>query len=137
MIGDSAKSVRRNFSDAAFWKSKVRTDSNGKSEVTFKLPDSLTNWQVVVTAITPELHVGQSKSSFRTFKPVMVWPMLPRVFTEGDTVKVYASVHNRTEEAQEIDVSLEVKNGEVVANPNRTVTVPCLLYTSPRPRDRG
>jgi len=122
--GDSSVSVRRNFSDAAFWNSKVRTDSNGKAEVTFKLPDSLTNWQVVVTAITPELHVGQSKSSFRTYKPVMVWPMLPRIFTEGDTVRVYASVHNRTKEPQQMEVSLEVENGEVVTRPRRTVTVP-------------
>ena len=65
-------SVRRDFSDAALFDAKVRTDRDGRASVKLKLPDSLTNWQVVVTAISPRMHVGHAKSSFRTFKPIMV-----------------------------------------------------------------
>ena len=62
---DPGVSVRRDFSDSAFWNATVRTDNNGQAKVKFKLPDSLTNWRVVVTAISSKMHVGQVSKSFR------------------------------------------------------------------------
>ncbi|MBY0525447.1 MAG: hypothetical protein K2R98_18720 [Gemmataceae bacterium] len=115
--------LRKDFSDSAFWNATVRTDSEGKASVEFKLPDSLTNWQVVVTAISRKMHVGTTKSSFRTFKPIMVWPMIPRVFTEGDKVVLFGSVHNRTETSQTIKVKLKAENGEVLTASEVTVIV--------------
>jgi uncharacterized protein YfaS (alpha-2-macroglobulin family) len=116
-------SVRRDFSDSAYWNAMVRTDKEGKASVDFKVPDSLTNWQVVVTAVSKKMHVGQTKSQFRTFKPVMVWPMLPRTFVEGDRVEVFAAVHNRTEKGQNIKVRLKVENGEVLSREEKFVWV--------------
>ncbi len=116
--------VRRDFSDSAFWKADVRTDDAGKARVEFKLPDSLTNWQVVVTAISRDMHVGQHKARFRTYKPIMVWPMLPRVFTEGDQVRIFASVHNRTDQARSLRVKLKVDNGSILSAVEQAVDVP-------------
>jgi len=107
-------SVRRDFSDAAYWNARVRTDRQGRASVEFKLPDSLTNWRVVVTGISRKMRVGQTKAGFRTIKPIMVWPMVPRIFSEGDRVELYAGMHNRTDEPQEIEVSLKVNNGRVL-----------------------
>jgi hypothetical protein len=116
--------VRRDFSDSAFWNATVRTDAQGKATAEFKLPDSLTNWQVVVTAVSRKMHVGQTKTRFRTFKPIMVWPMIPRVFTEGDSVSLFASVHNCTDEAQAIRVKLKVENGAILTREETTILVP-------------
>lgn len=112
--GDGSSIIRRDFSDAAFWNARVRTDSKGHATVEFKLPDSLTNWQVVVTAVTKDLHVGTTSSRFRTFKPVMIWPLLPRNFTLGDTVSIFGTVHNHTDTAQTIEATLDVNNGEII-----------------------
>jgi uncharacterized protein YfaS (alpha-2-macroglobulin family) len=114
---DVSATIRRDFSDAAFWNARVRTDSNGHATVEFKLPDSLTNWQVVVTAVTRDLHVGTTTSRFRTFKPVMIWPLLPRNFTLGDTVAIFGTVHNHTDKTQIIQATLDVNNGEIVDSP--------------------
>jgi len=121
-VGDVA--VRRDFSDSAFWNAAVRTDDRGEGTVTFKLPDSLTNWRVVVTGITDDMHVGQTEDTFRTYKPIMVWPMIPRVFTEGDKVRVFARVHNRTDGEQVIRVRLKVDNGKVIGRETASVRVP-------------
>ncbi|MCH8829029.1 MAG: hypothetical protein IID45_05575, partial [Planctomycetes bacterium] len=133
--------VRRNFSDSAFWNAQVRTDKDGHARVTFKLPDSLTNWQVVVTAVSPRMHVGRAKARFRTFKPVMVWPMVPRIFTEGDIVRLYASVHNRTDKPQQIEVSLKVKNGSILSPRIVRIQVPAKgqvpVYWTFRPEHSG
>lgn len=115
--------VRRDFSDSAYWNAKVRTDKSGKATVEFKVPDSLTNWQVVVTGVSKKMAVGQTKTNFRTFKPIMVWPMLPRTFTEGDKVELFGAVHNRTDAAQSIKVRLKVENGEVLTAEEKTVKV--------------
>jgi uncharacterized protein YfaS (alpha-2-macroglobulin family) len=115
--------VRRDFPDSAYWSALVRTDAEGKAHVEFKVPDSLTNWQVVVTAISKDLHVGRHRDHFQTFKPIMVWPMLPRVFTEGDRVEVFASVHNRSDAEQKVRVRLKVENGEVLTPAEQRVTL--------------
>lgn len=118
--------VRRDFSDSAFWNAAVRTDKEGKASVDFKVPDSLTNWQVVVTAVSKKMHVGQTKTNFRTFKPIMVWPMLPRTFVEGDRVEVFGAVHNRTDKGQSVKVRLKVENGEILSPEEKTVWVDAL-----------
>jgi len=116
-------SVRRDFSDSAFWNAAVRTDGRGEATVNFKLPDSLTNWRVVVTAITDDMHVGQKIDRFRTYKPIMIWPMIPRVFTEGDEVRLFARVHNRTDGEKVIRVKLKVDNGKIAGRDTVSVRV--------------
>jgi uncharacterized protein YfaS (alpha-2-macroglobulin family) len=69
------------------------------------------------------MHVGQTKSQFRTFKPIMVWPMLPRTFVEGDRVEVFGAVHNRTDKGQNIKVRLKVENGEILSREEKFVWV--------------
>lgn len=140
--GDGSTTIRRDFSDAAFWNARVRTDAKGHASVEFKLPDSLTNWQVVVTAVTKDLHVGTTSSRFRTFKPVMIWPLLPRNFTLGDTVSIFGTVHNHTDKAQTIQATLEVNNGEIVDSPKvMNVEVPAKgnvpVYWNYRPSKTG
>ncbi|HWG44801.1 MAG TPA: alpha-2-macroglobulin family protein [Gemmataceae bacterium] len=105
--------IRRDFSDSAYWNAQLRTDNNGKATVEFKLPDSLTGWQVVVTAISKDLHVGRHETSFQTARPLMVAPILPRFFTEGDKVRVSANVQNCTDARQTVRVRLKAENGKV------------------------
>ncbi len=138
--GGGAGVLRRDFSDSAFFSDKVQTDENGRARVTFTLPDSLTNWQVVATAFTPSMKVGRTQATFKTYRPVMVWPMLPLSFTEGDVVRVFAVVHNRTDAAQRMRVELEVRNG-TVEDAVRSVDVAAnsseRVYWEFRPGERG
>lgn len=123
-LGIANEMVRRDFADSAFWSAKVRTDNTGNATATFKLPDSLTNWRVQVTAVSPKMHVGTGTAKFKSTRSVMIWPMLPRTFTEGDTVRVFGTVHNLTEKEQTIRVHLTTENGKVLADDEQTVKVP-------------
>ena len=133
--------VRRDFSDLAFWSAKVRTGRDGHAEVEFKLPDSLTNWQVVVTAVAPDMSVGRATETFTSTRPIMVWPMLPRSFTEGDQVQIFGSVQNRSDRDQKIRVSCKVENGKLLDDPERTVSVKAggfeLVYWTFQPEEEG
>ena len=116
--------VRRDFADAAFWSAQVRTDKTGKATVKVRVPDSLTSWRVAVTAISPKMHVGSGSTKFQSKRPVMIWPMLPRAFTAGDTVRVFGTVHNLTDKEQTIQAKLTAENGQVLSVAEKTVTVP-------------
>jgi len=133
--------VRRDFSDLAYWSAKVRTDRGGHAEVEFKLPDSLTNWQVVVTAVALDMSVGRSTGTFTSTRPIMVWPMLPRSFTEGDQVQIFGSVQNRSDRDQRIKVSCKVENGKLLDDPERTISVKAggyqLVYWTYQPEEEG
>jgi hypothetical protein len=120
---ESSSTIRRDFSDSAFWTGTARTDAAGHARVTFKLPDSLTNWQVVVTAIGRN-RVGRQLSKLRTVRDVMIWPLLPRQMVEGDTVTVGASVHNLTDRDRDIAVTLQTENVDVLTPAALTVRVP-------------
>ncbi len=119
----TTSAIRRDFSDSAFWTGTARTDPAGHARVTFKLPDSLTNWQVVVTAIGRN-RVGRQLSKLRTVRDVMIWPLLPRQLVEGDTVTVGASVHNLTDRDRDIAVTLQTENVDVLTPTALTVHVP-------------
>ncbi len=116
--------MRRDFADSAYWSATLRTDKSGKATAAFKVPDSLTNWRVQVTAVSPKLHVGTTTSRFKTSRPVMIWPMLPRAFAEGDIVSVFGTVHNLSEKEQSIRVHLTAENGQVLSQGEQTVKVP-------------
>jgi hypothetical protein len=109
--------IRRDFSDSAYWNAKVRTDDKGKARVEFQVPDSLTGWQAIVTGVSAKMHVGQGTATFQVSRPVMIGPILPRLFTEGDVVKVSANVVNRSKEKQKLRVRLKVDNGQVLDRP--------------------
>lgn len=120
----SSVPIRRDFSDLAFWKGDLRTDGQGRAEVEFKLPDSLTNWIIVVTAVSKNMDLGRQTSTFRTFRPIMVWPMIPRFFTTQDKVKIYGAIHNRTDKAKKIRVTIKVENGKVFTPADQIIEVP-------------
>ena len=123
-LGLNDEVVRRDFADSAFWTATLRTDKTGKATAAFKVPDSLTNWRVQVTAISPKMHVGTANTRFKTSRPVMIWPMLPRSFAEGDVVSVFGTVHNLTDQEQNIRVHLKAENGQVLSAGEQTVKVP-------------
>ena len=123
-LGLNGEVVRRDFADSAFWTATLCTDKTGKATASFKVPDSLTNWRVQVTAVSPKLHIGTATARFKTSRPVMIWPMLPRAFTEGDTVSVFGTVHNLSDKEQSVRVHLTAENGAVMSRGEQTVKVP-------------
>ena len=109
---------------SAYWSATVRTDKTGRAAATFKLPDTLTNWRVAVTAVSAKMHVGTGDARIRSTRSIMVWPMLPRTFTEGDEVRIFGLVHNRNDREQAVRVHLKASTGEVLGQAEQTVKVP-------------
>ena len=70
--GGDITTVRENFPDTAFWKADIETDAQGKAQVTFNLPDSLTTWQIDTRGLTKDTRVGQA--TIQTFPAISYRP---------------------------------------------------------------
>ena len=99
---------RQDFPDTAVWQPTLTTDFNGEVAVTVTLPDSLTSWRATAKATTADTQVGEATANVITKQDVIIRPLLPRILTAGDTMALSAIVHNYSDTAQELVVTLEI-----------------------------
>jgi uncharacterized protein YfaS (alpha-2-macroglobulin family) len=96
---EPSKSVelRSDFSETAFWQPHLLTGADGSVTFEFKVPDSVTSWNVWVHAITHDLKSGSVSREARTVKELMVRPYLPRFLREGDQADIKVVVNNASD----------------------------------------
>lgn len=111
------------FKDTAYWNPSVHTDSSGRAQVSFKLPDNLTTWVIAAVGSTVDTKVGQNTKDIVVTKDVIVRPILPNIFREGDEVVVSALLQNFTEQNHSFDVGLNFDAGEVKNSAQSNVSV--------------
>ena len=111
--GDLAKKKRGIFKDTAYWNAAVITDSNGKAQVKFTLPDNLTTWQIESLGLTPDTRLGVGYKEFTAKKQLMVTPLIPRFTIPGDEFTVGAKVFNQTGSTQDLEVSFSSPSLEI------------------------
>jgi alpha-2-macroglobulin len=117
-------SVRRAFPDVAYWNAAVTTGANGMARVEMTLPDNLTTWTMDARAITADTLVGQSKTDVMATKDLLVRPILPRFFIEGDRAEIGAVIHNNTRLPRNVTYHLTTDGMEVTGATEGEVTVP-------------
>jgi hypothetical protein len=98
--------VRKDFRDMAAWQPNLVTDANGIVKTKVKLPDNLTTWRATVRGINSQTDVGSAVSKVVATQDLIVRLALPRFFTQYDRGNLTAIVHNYTEKAQQITLTL-------------------------------
>jgi alpha-2-macroglobulin len=89
--------LRSDFSETAFWQPHLLTGADGSVTFEFKVPDSVTSWNVWVHAITRDLKSGSVNREAKTVKELMVRPYLPRFLREGDQAEIKVVVNNASD----------------------------------------
>jgi alpha-2-macroglobulin len=89
--------LRRDFSETAFWHPHLLTGKDGSASFEFKVPDSVTSWNIWVHAITKDFQSGVIKREARSVKELMVRPVLPRFLREGDQAEIKVVVNNASD----------------------------------------
>ena len=112
--GDGSSSIassnpRSVFKFVSYWNPSLKTDSDGKAQVKFKIPDNLTGWRVLVMATTPTDRMGLSDAHFKVNKPIEIRPALPNQVLMGDIFKAGFTVMNRTDKVRDLKVSLKAE----------------------------
>lgn len=81
--GGGSATPRRDFRASAYFNPSVLTGDDGRAEVRFKLPDTLTTWRVMAVAVAEDRY-GSSAERVTTSRPLMARPALPRFLRAGD-----------------------------------------------------
>ncbi len=100
--------LRANFSETAFWQPHLLTGPDGSVTVEFKVPDSVTSWNVWVHAVTRDLLGASLKQETRSVKDLMTRPYLPRFLREGDQAELKVVVNNAGETELQGEVTLDI-----------------------------
>jgi len=116
--------VRQDFKDTAAFDGMITTDKNGKAQISVDLPENLTTWQADVRAVTADSQVGQTTQEVISTKPLFVDLQTPRFFVVGDEVQVGATLHNNTDQALNVKVSLDVSGAALKDDAAQSVDVP-------------
>ena len=104
--GGGVPFVRQEFPDTAFWNPVVRTGSDGRAQVSVTLPDNLTTWRMTAKALTVDTLVGEAENDVVASLDLLVRPVTPRFFVDGDQAEIAAVVHNNTDEVLSVHVDL-------------------------------
>lgn len=118
--------VRKDFADLLKWSGEVKTDANGRAEISLEFPDNLTTWKARVWALGEGTRVGEGSAEIITSKQLLVRLEAPRFLVEKDEAVLSAVVHNDYEIAKTVKVSLELEGGvsEVISGETKSVEIP-------------
>ncbi|MCE7870386.1 hypothetical protein DYH09_08425 [bacterium CPR1] len=116
--------TREDFRATPYWNPRVLTDSQGKATVTFELPDSLTSFRVMATALTRASDFGASDCELRVNKPVQMLPSIPRFVRIEDRFQAGVLVHNNTRTSGSVEVSVQAEGVDLSGEGKATVSVP-------------
>ncbi len=104
--------LRKNFAETAFWEPDLLLGPGGSVSITFEVPDSVTEWNVWVHAITKDLRSGSLRRTTRSVKELMVRPYLPRFLREGDRATLRVAVNDAGSSPLRGSLSLEIVDPE-------------------------
>ena len=99
--------VRKNLADVAYWAADLLPNDDGEIEIEIDMPENLTTWKIGAWSVGAGLRVGSGEAEIVTSKDVIVRMEKPRFLTRGDEAVLSAIVHNYSDEAKSVKVSLE------------------------------
>jgi len=106
--GGGDERVRKNFLACAFWNASLTTDAEGRAQVRFPAPDSLTRYRLLAVAHAGADRFGSGQTAFQVTKPLVIEPSLPSFANITDHLVARGVVHNQTTNTGEVMVTLEL-----------------------------
>ncbi|MEP6613916.1 MAG: alpha-2-macroglobulin family protein, partial [Mucilaginibacter sp.] len=117
----SEQSIRKNFSDYAYWQPKLTTDENGKASFTTVFPDDITNWRTFVIGINGSRQSGFAENQIKSFKPLSASFLAPLFAVEGDELNALGKITNYNTDAAKLTRTFTY-NGKQIKQDNLAVT---------------
>ncbi len=116
--------VRSDFNALAHFAPRVKTDANGKANVSIKMPDNLTRYRVVAVAVAEGTYFGKGESSVTARLPLMVRPSAPRFLNFGDKFEMPIVLQNQTDKPMNASVAIRGSNVSFTAGQGKSVSIP-------------
>ncbi|KAA3620933.1 MAG: hypothetical protein DWQ02_28610, partial [Bacteroidetes bacterium] len=105
-----ANSIRKNFSDYAFWQPQLITDRKGRAKFSVTFPDDVTSWSTHYLAMNGKKQSGQTSGLIKSYKPLMARLAMPRFLVEGDTTNAMGKILNYMPDSANVATHLEIND---------------------------
>lgn len=86
--------IRKNFSETAFFYPQIHTDKQGFYNISFTIPESVTEWNWKMLAHTKDAKFMYEERNIVTQLPLMIQPNMPRFLYQGDVINLQARISN-------------------------------------------
>lgn len=93
-LEEPAPTVRKNFSETAFFFPQVYADAKGYYNISFEIPESVTEWNWKMLAHTKKALFAYAERKIITQLPLMVQPNMPRYLYQGDSINLQTRISN-------------------------------------------
>ena len=97
--------LRRRFEAVAYFNAQVRTDAQGRAQVTFTLPDNMTTYRIYAVVLDRGSRFASVERPLLATKDFYLEPGLPGFFTRGDQFKFQVAAFNATGETGPVKFS--------------------------------
>ncbi|NWV53017.1 OVOS protein, partial [Daphoenositta chrysoptera] len=118
--------VRKFFPETWIWE-LVNTDSRGEADVSYTIPDTITEWKASAFCVQDDAGFGiSSPVSLTAFQPFFVDLTLPYSVTRGEKFNLIANVFNYLNKCVQISAILEQSSdyeAEILSSGGNTATV--------------
>ncbi|MBL7078161.1 Ig-like domain-containing protein [Candidatus Shapirobacteria bacterium] len=105
--GGGGGGLRENFQNTAVFQ-EVETDSQGKANLSFKLPDNITSWRITSVALSEALEAGEGEYLIPVSKPIFVNLISNEEFISSDQPQITAIAYgDLIDNDQNIDYTLK------------------------------
>ncbi len=89
---ETAKTIRKDFSETAFFYPNLLTDDKGEVKISFTLPDNVTTYKFMALAHTSDGAWGKTEEQLTVQKELMVQPNLPMFMREEDEMTLTTKI---------------------------------------------
>lgn len=114
------QTLRKNFSDYAYWQPKLTTDDEGKASFTTVFPDDITNWRTFVMGINGNRQSGSVEHQIKSFKILSASFLSPQFAVQGDELSALGKVSNYGTDAAKLSRSFTY-NGKLLKQDSLTI----------------
>lgn len=116
--GGISDKLRSNLKSLAYWNPTLITDEKGKAKFSFKAPDNLTGWRILVLATDTKDHLGVGFNGFKVNRLTEIQPAMPNQVVEDDTFVAAFTVMNRTPKTRKITMQIAAEGTLATNNPS-------------------
>ncbi|OUJ72874.1 hypothetical protein BXP70_16335 [Hymenobacter crusticola] len=134
---DTHFALRRRFSDYAWWRPVLFTDSHGQATTEVTLPDDVTGWNTFVLGSDDHGRTGSATGRLRSFKTLLAELAVPRFLVQGDRVQVLGKALNYLPDSTVVTTSFSLNKNAPSTRQHQltTAVIDTLTLTAPTAAD--
>ena len=107
-VAEEPKALRQDFAESAYFLPQLTTDASGTASWSFRMPEALTRWRLVLLAHTPDMRRYQEQRLVTSYRDFSLRPQLPRFMRRGDRPVLSATLVNMSREEEQGTLRLEL-----------------------------